>query len=71
MELFFLLKAHSKDNDPVSPVALGPSAARQDPCVGSWGRMESLGLPAVTLGDGTTAYLQQAGRGNRASGCQG
>ncbi|NXQ54074.1 ZNF76 protein, partial [Anthoscopus minutus] len=24
--------------------------------------MESLGLPAVTLGDGTTAYLQQAGR---------
>lgn len=33
--------------------------------------MESLGLPAVTLGDGTTAYLQQAGRGNRASGCQG
>lgn len=31
--------------------------------------MESLGLPAVTLGDGTTAYLQQAARGNRA--CQG
>uniref|UniRef100_A0A8C5JP75 Transcription factor IIIA n=1 Tax=Junco hyemalis TaxID=40217 RepID=A0A8C5JP75_JUNHY len=25
--------------------------------------MESLGLPAVTLGDGTTAYLQQAARG--------
>lgn len=73
MELFFLLKARSKDNDPVShrPLALGPSAPRQDPCVGSWGRMESLGLPAVTLGDGTTAYLQQAGRGNRALGCQG
>ncbi|XP_063274611.1 zinc finger protein 76 isoform X2 [Prinia subflava] len=27
--------------------------------------MESLGLPAVTLGDGTTAYLQQAGRGEK------
>lgn len=32
--------------------------------------MESLGLPAVTLGDGTTAYLQQAARGNRASGSE-
>uniref|UniRef100_A0A8C3QF99 Transcription factor IIIA n=1 Tax=Cyanoderma ruficeps TaxID=181631 RepID=A0A8C3QF99_9PASS len=67
MELFFLLKACSKDDDPVShrPLALGPSAPRQDPCVGSRGRMESLGLPAVTLGDGTTAYLQQAGRGEK------
>ncbi|KAF2979423.1 hypothetical protein EK904_012927 [Melospiza melodia maxima] len=27
--------------------------------------MESLGLPAVTLGDGTTAYLQQAARGEK------
>ncbi|NXS78027.1 ZNF76 protein, partial [Erpornis zantholeuca] len=27
--------------------------------------MESLGLPAVTLGDGTTAHLQQAGRGEK------
>ncbi|NXC10550.1 ZNF76 protein, partial [Orthonyx spaldingii] len=27
--------------------------------------MESLGLPAVTLGDGTTAFLQQAGRGEK------
>uniref|UniRef100_A0A8C5T1I8 Transcription factor IIIA n=1 Tax=Malurus cyaneus samueli TaxID=2593467 RepID=A0A8C5T1I8_9PASS len=27
--------------------------------------MESLGLPAVTLGDGTAAYLQQAGRGEK------
>ncbi|XP_072774850.1 zinc finger protein 76 isoform X4 [Taeniopygia guttata] len=53
MELFFLLKARSKDDDPVSqgPLALGPSAPRQDPCLG---RMESLGLPAVTPGDGTT-----------------
>lgn len=73
MELFFLLKARSKDDDPVSqgPLALGPSAPRQDPCLGSRGRMESLGLPAVTPGDGTTACLQQAARGNRASGCQG
>lgn len=38
--------------------------------MGTRGRMESLGLPAVTLGDGTTAYLQQAAGGNRASGCQ-
>lgn len=73
MELFFLLKAHRKYDNSVSHrlLALGPSAPRQDPCVRSRGRMESLGLPAVTLGDGTTAYLQQAGRGNRASGCQG
>ncbi|XP_048184347.1 zinc finger protein 76 isoform X1 [Corvus hawaiiensis] len=67
MELFFLLKAHRKYDDPVShgPLALGPCAPRQDPCVRSRGRMESLGLPAVTLGDGTTAYLQQAGRGEK------
>ncbi|XP_077645206.1 zinc finger protein 76 isoform X1 [Lonchura striata] len=67
MELFFLLKARSKDDDPVShgPLALGPSAPRQDPCLGSRGRMESLGLPAVTLGDGTTACLQQAARGEK------
>ncbi|XP_023798057.1 zinc finger protein 76 isoform X2 [Cyanistes caeruleus] len=67
MELFFLLKAPRKDDNPVShrPLALGPSAPRQDPCVGSRGRMESLGLPAATLGDGTTAYLQQAGRGEK------
>ncbi|KAI1230960.1 hypothetical protein IHE44_0008396 [Lamprotornis superbus] len=59
--------ARSKDDDSVShrPLALSPSAPRQDPCVGSRGRMESLGLPAVTLGDGTTAYLQQAGRGEK------
>nr|XP_030147744.3 zinc finger protein 76 isoform X2 [Taeniopygia guttata] len=46
-------QARSKDDDPVSqgPLALGPSAPRQDPCLG---RMESLGLPAVTPGDGTT-----------------
>ncbi|RMB99380.1 hypothetical protein DUI87_24116 [Hirundo rustica rustica] len=57
----------SKDDNPVShrPPALGPSAPGQDPCVGSWGRMESLGLPAVTLGDATMAYLQQAGRGEK------
>lgn len=69
MELFFLLKAHRKQDDTVShrPLALGPSAPRQDPCVRSRGRMESLGLPAVTLGDGTTAHLQQAGRGNSAA----
>lgn len=66
MELFFLLKGLQERRRPRVP--LGP---RQDPCVGSRGRMESLGLPAVTPGDGTTAYLQQAGRGNRASGCQG
>ncbi|XP_053820152.1 zinc finger protein 76 isoform X1 [Vidua chalybeata] len=67
MELFFLLKARSKDDDPVShrPLALGPSAPRQDPCAGSRGRMESLGLPAATLGDGTTTYLQQAARGEK------
>ncbi|XP_058711712.1 zinc finger protein 76 isoform X2 [Poecile atricapillus] len=60
-------QAPSKDDNPVShrPLALGPSAPRQDPCVGSRGRMESLGLPAVTLGDGTAAYLQQAGRGEK------
>ncbi|XP_038018541.1 zinc finger protein 76 isoform X3 [Motacilla alba alba] len=62
-------QARSKDADPVSHRALapGPRAARQDPCVGI--RMESLGLPAVTLGDGTTAYLQQAARGHGARGC--
>ncbi|XP_077046609.1 zinc finger protein 76 isoform X4 [Agelaius phoeniceus] len=48
-----------------TPCPTGPRAARQDPCVGTRGRMESLGLPAVTLGDGTTAYLQQAARGEK------
>ncbi|XP_041322789.1 zinc finger protein 76 isoform X5 [Pyrgilauda ruficollis] len=61
MELFFLLKARSKDDGPVSLWA--PRAARQDPCVGI--SMESLGLPAVTLGDSSTACLQQAARGEK------
>ncbi|XP_059723477.1 zinc finger protein 76 isoform X2 [Haemorhous mexicanus] len=50
---------------PTGPWLCALRAARQDPCVGSRGRMESLGLPAVTLGDGTTAYLQQAARGEK------
>lgn len=32
--------------------------------------MESLGLQAVTLSDGTTAYIQQAVKGNGSFGLQ-
>ncbi|XP_064254866.1 zinc finger protein 76 isoform X4 [Passer domesticus] len=51
-------QARSKDDSPVSL-----RAARQDPCVGI--SMESLGLPAATLGDSSTALLQQAARGEK------